>query len=368
MYLSLSSVTHRYGDTVVLDGIDLAVEKGAFVSLLGPSGCGKTTTLRIIAGFVEPVAGSVRLDGEELTGVPSHRRNIGVVFQSYALFPHLTAAGNVGFGLKMRNVGRAERDRRVAEALGLVGLGPYAERYPAQLSGGQQQRVALARAIVIHPGVLLLDEPLSNLDAGLRAEMRDEITRLRERVGLTTVFVTHDQSEALAMSDRVVVMDHGRIVESATPEDLSERPLTSFTARFLGGRTVLPGAVEDAAEGRVFQIAGGGPAIPLAGLPARDDATHIVLRASRLVVAPDAAARDGAIVLPAKVVESVFLGDLRQLTVEVGGRRITVHAPTGSDTLPPGSAAGLTAPPGAVSFVSDTAAIPSEAPADARPN
>src|SRR5882757_5156992 len=205
-FLVLENLTKRFGTHLAVDGLTVGVEKGEFVSLLGPSGCGKTTTLQMIAGFVEPTSGAIRLEGRDLLAVKPAKRGLGIVFQSYALFPHMTAGENVAFGLEMQGVGRAEREERVREALALVGLGGFAERFPRRMSGGQQQRVALARALVIRPRILLLDEPLSNLDARLRDEMRAEIRDIQRALGITTLFVTHDQVEALAMSDRIVVM------------------------------------------------------------------------------------------------------------------------------------------------------------------
>ncbi|MEP7057394.1 MAG: ABC transporter ATP-binding protein [Caldimonas sp.] len=233
-HLVLDRLTKRYGDSAAVDDISLAIAKGEFVSLLGPSGCGKTTTLQMVAGFVEPSAGSVTLDGRDLLAVPAAQRGLGIVFQNYALFPHLTVAENVAFGLDMRKVPRAESRERVDEALALVGLVGMAGRYPAQMSGGQQQRVALARALVIRPALLLLDEPLSNLDAKLREEMQIELRRIQRATGITTLMVTHDQAEALALSDRVVVMQAGRIEQDAVPHEAYEHPASSFVCDFLG--------------------------------------------------------------------------------------------------------------------------------------
>src|SRR5580704_4330674 len=210
-FLVLQSLTKRFGDTTVVDGLSLSVDKGEFVSLLGPSGCGKTTMLQMIAGFVEPSAGAISLDGRDLTKIKPAARGLGIVFQSYALFPHLTAAQNVAFGLEMRGVAKPQQVKRVDEALALVGLSGLSDRYPRRMSGGQQQRVALARALVIKPDVLLLDEPLSNLDAKLREEMQVELRQIQRTVGTTTILVTHDQAEAMALSDRIVVMNKGRV-------------------------------------------------------------------------------------------------------------------------------------------------------------
>ena len=232
--LRLAGIEKRYGATVAVAGVDLEVREGEFLTLLGPSGCGKTTTLGLIAGFFPPSAGEIFLKGRPVAGLPSFRRDIGVVFQDYALFPHLTAGQNVAFGLKMRKTAPDEIGRRVKEALDLVQLRGLAERRPLELSGGQRQRVALARALVIRPAVLLLDEPLSNLDLKLREEMRVEIAGIQRRLGITTVFVTHDQGEALVMSDRIAVMNAGRIEQIGRPAEIYERPATRFVAEFIG--------------------------------------------------------------------------------------------------------------------------------------
>jgi putative spermidine/putrescine transport system ATP-binding protein len=240
--LRLAGIEKRYGATVAVAGVDLEVREGEFVTLLGPSGCGKTTTLGLIAGFFAPTKGEIYLKGRPVADLPPFRRDIGVVFQDYALFPHMTAGENVAFGLKMRNVSKTETEERVREALELVQLSGLAERRPLQLSGGQRQRVALARALVIRPTVLLLDEPLSNLDLKLREEMRVEIAGLQRRLGITTVFVTHDQGEALVMSDRIAVMNAGRIEQAGRPAQIYDRPATRFVAEFIGRMNFFPGA------------------------------------------------------------------------------------------------------------------------------
>ena len=232
--LQLAALTKRFGTLTAVDAIDLSVAPGEFVTLLGPSGCGKTTTLNMIAGFIVPDAGGIRLQGKAVEQQPPFRRDLGLVFQDYALFPHMTVAENVGFGLRMRRVSRDEMAQRVAQALDLVQLSGLGDRRPLQLSGGQRQRVALARALVIQPAMLLLDEPLSNLDLKLREEMRMEISALQRRLGIATVFVTHDQGEALTMSDRIAVMRQGRIEQIGTPNDIYERPATRFVAGFIG--------------------------------------------------------------------------------------------------------------------------------------
>jgi putative spermidine/putrescine transport system ATP-binding protein len=238
-FLVLDSLSKRFGDHLAVDSLSLAVEKGEFVSLLGPSGCGKTTTLQMIAGFVEATSGAVTLEGRDLLSMKPAQRGLGIVFQSYALFPHLTAAENVAFGLEMQKVPRAERESRVAETLNLVGLSQFAGRFPRKMSGGQQQRVALARALVIRPRILLLDEPLSNLDAKLREEMQIELRQIQRTVGTTTILVTHDQAEAMALSDRIVVMNAGRVEQIARPHEAYEAPASPFVANFLGKTNVL---------------------------------------------------------------------------------------------------------------------------------
>ncbi|KJC60912.1 ABC transporter ATP-binding protein [Bradyrhizobium sp. LTSPM299] len=233
-FLELDRLCKQFGAQTVVDDFSLAVGKGEFVSFLGPSGCGKTTTLQMIAGFLDPSRGAIRLEGKDLTVVPPAKRGLGIVFQSYALFPHMTAAENVAFGLEMRRVSRAECAERVRAALAMVGLAGYEERYPRRMSGGQQQRVALARALVIRPSVLLLDEPLSNLDAKLREGMQIELRQIQRTLGTTTVLVTHDQNEAMSLSDRIVVMSQGRIEQIGTPQDTYERPASAFVSQFLG--------------------------------------------------------------------------------------------------------------------------------------
>src|ERR1700742_4389660 len=252
--VTFERVSKVYGADTVVDDISLDVADGEFVVLLGPSGCGKTTTLRIVAGFVEPTAGHVRLGDADITELPPWKRNAGLVFQSYALFPHMSVAENVGFGLEMRKMAKAEMAPKIAEALRLVRLDHPADRLPRQLSGGQQQRVRLARALVFRPDVLLLDEPLSNLDAKLRQDVRVEIRELQRKLGLTTVMVTHDQEEALTMADRLVVMSEGKIRQIGSQQDLYERPADKFVADFVGRSTFIDGRMEG--PGR-FVSAGG---------------------------------------------------------------------------------------------------------------
>ena len=260
--LILQNLTAHYGTTKVLDDLSLTVPEGELVSLLGASGCGKTTTLRLVAGFLDPTAGTITLGGKDLTRLPAHKRDIGLVFQSYALFPHLSVADNVAFGLKQRGVATAERATRTAAMLARVGLGPLADRLPGALSGGQRQRVALARALVIEPPLLMFDEPLSNLDARLRLEMRAEIRTLQRANGTTSVFVTHDQEEAFSISDRVAIMHAGRIMQFDTPETLYQRPANAFVAGFVGFENLMP-LVVTAREGAQLTAGAHGVALRL---------------------------------------------------------------------------------------------------------
>ena len=243
--IELVGLVKRYGDVVAVDGIDLEMPGGEFFTMLGPSGCGKTSTLRLIAGFEKLDSGSIKLDGVDMSAKPPHKRPVNTVFQSYALFPHMTVAENVAFGLRYKKVGKAETARRVGEAMELVQLGTLASRRPGQLSGGQQQRVALARAIVLEPPVLLLDEPLGALDARLRVDLQVELKRIQETLGITFVYVTHDQDEALTMSDRVAVMKGGRVEQCGEPRVLYEEPATAFVANFLGTSNLIPATVSD---------------------------------------------------------------------------------------------------------------------------
>jgi putative spermidine/putrescine transport system ATP-binding protein len=254
--IQLQGVTRTFGTVRALDGVSLDIAAGEFFALLGPSGSGKTTCLRLIAGFDQPTTGHIVLDGRDVTGVPPYDRNVNTVFQDYALFPHMSVADNVAYGLKVRHVAAAERRRRAAEMLSLVQLERYADRAPGQLSGGQKQRVALARALINHPGVLLLDEPLGALDLKLREEMQTELKRLQQRLGITFVYVTHDQGEALSMADRVAVFSEGRVEQLDTPRELYVRPRTPFVARFVGGANVLTGeiALRLVGAGRAFAI------------------------------------------------------------------------------------------------------------------
>ncbi|UCE32490.1 MAG: ABC transporter ATP-binding protein, partial [Burkholderiales bacterium] len=255
--LEITGLTKRFDAFVAVDDVSLRVERGEFISLLGPSGCGKTTILRATAGLIEPDRGQVRIDGADVTWVPPHRRNLGLVFQSYALFPHMSVFENVAFGLRQRRVGEAEIAARVREALELVRLGELGARFPRELSGGQQQRVALARALAPRPALLLLDEPLSNLDAKLRDTMRIELRLLQRSLSLTTVFVTHDQEEALTMSDRICLLNRGRIEQIGTPREVYDHPRTAFAASFFGRSNAFDASVLRAATPSLVALEGG---------------------------------------------------------------------------------------------------------------
>ncbi|MGW3265139.1 ABC transporter ATP-binding protein [Streptomyces sp. NPDC001056] len=293
----------EFGATVALDGLDLTVRPGEFLALLGPSGCGKTTALRMLAGFEHPDSGAVLVDGRDITQVPAHRRDAGMVFQSYSLFPHLDAVDNVAFGLRMRGVRTAERRSRAAELLELVGLGDKGKRFPHQLSGGQQQRIALARALALRPRVLLLDEPLSALDAKVRLSLREEIRRLQQELGITTLFVTHDQEEALSVADRVAVMRAGRLEQCAEPAELYGRPATAFVAEFVGTMSRIAGTLKDGTAEVL------GQRLPADG-EAADGEVDVLVRPENLRVHADP--QGGA-----QVVATAFLGAAVRLTVRL---------------------------------------------------
>jgi putative spermidine/putrescine transport system ATP-binding protein len=319
--LELHGLTKTYGEVKAVDRVHLDIAQGELIVLLGPSGCGKTTTLRMIAGFVAPSAGSIRLGGGDITRLPPWKRDMGLVFQSYALFPHLSTHENIAFGLRMRKLTPAAIAGKVAEALRLVRLEGLAERLPRQLSGGQQQRVALARALVIEPLVLLLDEPLSNLDAKLRAEVRVEIRDLQRKLGLTTVMVTHDQEEALTMGDRLVVMSHGTVQQIGTQRELYERPANTFVAGFLGRTNFLRGRVE--APG-LFRSTSG---LAIRCNEAVREGRTLALRPERLAIAAGAgeAAENN---LPGTVELVSYLGSVLEYHVRVSpGERLLVQVP-----------------------------------------
>jgi putative spermidine/putrescine transport system ATP-binding protein len=322
-----SGVSKHYGAFRALCDIDLEIQRGEFLTLLGPSGSGKTTSLMLLAGFDSPTTGTIEMDGTRIEGLPAHKRDIGVVFQNYALFPHLTVAENLAFPLTVRRVSKAEIGERVEKALSLVHLDGMGGRKPSQLSGGQQQRVALARAIIFKPRLILLDEPLGALDKNLREHMQAELKHLHRQLGITMVFVTHDQSEALNLSDRVAVFNKGRLEQVDAPELLYERPCTPFVASFIGENNLL--------DGRVEALTGGLAAIRLeagtvlntkvAGRPAVGDRVKVGIRPEHVTVG------EGKSAFAARVVEISYLGDTRRVAVECGGiGRLTLKIPTGA--------------------------------------
>lgn len=320
-FLTIAGVTKTFGGNQVVKGIDLGFHKGEFVSLLGPSGCGKTTVLRMIAGFEQPTTGTITVDGRDITNLPPNQRRIGMVFQAYALFPNMTVAENVGFGLKIAKVPRAERDKRVDEMLELIGLPGFGKRYPFEMSGGQQQRVALARAIAPRPRMLLLDEPLSALDAKIRVSLREEIRAIQRELGITTVFVTHDQEEALSISDRIVVMNAGRAEQFGTPFEIYNRPTTRFAATFVGTLNTLEGRVLDPAS-KVVSIDGQPAIVPtLPDSRRAGDPVSLTLRPESISLA----SRDGSdIRLTGTVSEVAFLGAVIRLKVRLGDNQVSV--------------------------------------------
>jgi putative spermidine/putrescine transport system ATP-binding protein len=338
-FLVVQGLTKRYGNVDALVDFDLTVGRGEFISLLGPSGCGKTTTLQALAGFVQVTRGKVVLEGRDITGLPPEQRGLGIVFQSYALFPHMTVSGNVAFGLEMRGVPQDERDRRVARMLELVHLSEYAARYPRELSGGQRQRVAIARALVIEPPVLLLDEPLSNLDAKLREAMQFELRRIQRKLGTTTLMVTHDQAEALSISDRVVVMHGGRIQQVDAPHRLYEHPQSRFISGFVGKTNLLRGTF----RAGMLELAGG-VRVAADGGHAQDQQLTVVLRPERISIAAEGAGQ-----VRGRITERFFLGSqwLYRVDCPLGELEVAC-ANDGRSTWPEQSEVALDWPPDAV--------------------
>ena len=334
----LEGLSRHYGPVVALDRLDLTLRPGELVALLGPSGCGKTTTLRLLAGLEDADGGRVVVGGRDLTRVPANKRDMGMVFQAYSLFPHMTVRQNVAFGLRLRRVGAAERDQRAVDMLDLVGLAQQASRYPHQLSGGQQQRVALARALAIEPQVLLLDEPLSALDAKVRAQLRDQIRRIQLEVGITTLFVTHDQEEALAIANRVGVMREGHIEQLAPPTEVYARPATSFVAEFVGLSNRLAGEV------RGGSVIVRGFTLPLVERETPDGQVVALVRPEAVTLASDDTPESS--LLAGTVIAVTFLGATSRVTVDLGDVTVLAQLSTAdAAALPAGSRVALTIRP-----------------------
>ncbi len=338
-WLACRGLVKRLGSKQVLHGLDLAVERGEVLSILGPSGSGKTTLIRLIAGLADPDAGDIAIAGRTIwnrgTNVPIEHRGVGFVFQDYAVWPHMTVAGNVGFGLQMAGMPRADRDRRVRQALEAVHIAELGERYPDQLSGGQQQRLALARSLAARPQLILMDEPLSNVDAALREQLRTEILQAVHAQGATAIYITHDQSEAMALCDRLAVMHDGRILQTGAPEDLYRRPASLFVANFLGGANVLRGTV--ALTGGVPEFVAGSCRMRLADADAPGP-SDLVFRPEDIV---SAGSFDGNR-LEGSVTASVFMGRCWRVSVEIGGQLIQVDWPA---RVPAGQAIAFAVPP-----------------------
>ncbi|MBP0579782.1 ABC transporter ATP-binding protein [Labrys sp. LIt4] len=333
--VTFQNVRKNFGAVTAIADLSLTIEPGTLVTLLGPSGCGKTTTLRMIAGLEHPSAGRISIGGKDVTALPANERDVSMVFQSYALFPHMSVADNVAYGLISSGLRKAEAREKAADGLALVGLAGYGERLPSELSGGQQQRVAVARALVVEPQVLLLDEPLSNLDARLRRRVRTEIRELQQRLGFTAVYVTHDQEEALAVSDTVIVMHQGRIAQSGTPRELYEAPASAFIADFIGEANVVPCEVTRVADGRAeIRVGEGGHALAARGL---------AVGPAKLAIRPNAMTlREAAgAMLSGRVLHAAYLGDHVEYEIETKAGPIFLIDSGTDRMLAPGTAIGV---------------------------
>ncbi len=331
-FLRIEKLVKTFAGNAVVKGVDLGFDKGEFVTLLGPSGCGKTTILRMIAGFERPDTGRIIVEGKDISGLPPNQRKIGMVFQAYALFPNMNVSDNIGFGLKIAGMGKQQRDARVEEMLKLIGLSGYGKRFPFELSGGQQQRVALARALAPSPRMLLLDEPLSALDAKIRVSLREQIREIQRELGITTVFVTHDQEEALSISDRIVVLNAGNVEQFGKPFDIYNRPQTKFVATFVGTLNTLNATVADASQ-KTVKLGGGTFAIPALPAGARNGEPIALTVRPEAVSLSNGEGRD--IVLDGKVAEVAFLGSVIRLKVDLGDNAISLDTFNDQRTPPP---------------------------------
>ena len=327
--IEFRAITKAWGPVVAVDRVSFSIAAGTLVTLLGPSGCGKTTTLRMIAGLEMPTSGAILIDGVDVTRLPTWERDVGMVFQSYALFPHMSVVDNVAYGLRSQGRPVAQARARAREALAAVGLQDFDRRLPSELSGGQQQRVALARALVVEPAVLLFDEPLSNLDARLRRAMRGEIRALQQRLGITAVYVTHDQDEAMAVSDRIVVMDHARIAEDGTPRELYERPRTEFVARFMGEANLVAGELRVGPDGSRVRLDAVEVAVDAAG--ASPGPVRCAMRPESLTIARDGEGIAGT------VSSAAYVGAAMEYRVDTALGRLFVASPATADPIAPGT-------------------------------
>ncbi|MEM1679191.1 MAG: ABC transporter ATP-binding protein [Ignisphaera sp.] len=328
-HVELECISKRFGSTIAVDNVSLSVNLGEIFSLLGPSGCGKTTTLRIIAGLVKPDSGRVYIGGNDVTDIPTEKRNVGMVFQNYALWPHMTVYDNIAFGLKLRRLPQEEIRRRVKEVLALVKLEGFENRYPTQLSGGQQQRVSLARALALNPEVILLDEPLSNLDAKLREELRYELRTLLKSLKITSVYVTHDQLEALTISDRIAVMNHGRIVQIGTPREVYEEPTNRFVAAFIGESTIIEGKLIDVEDNYgVVKLKGGikiRGRIPRGVSLTRNSDVMLIIRPEAIHVSEET---PGENILVCKPVREIYIGERIEYRLDCEGYELKLKLPS----------------------------------------
>jgi putative spermidine/putrescine transport system ATP-binding protein len=332
-FVELETLHRSFGDVVALDGISISLEEGEFVSLLGPSGCGKTTALRLVAGFDRPNSGRIVVAGKDMTRVPPSKRDMGMVFQAYSLFPNMSAARNVEYGLKIRGTAREKREAKVAELLELVGLGHAGDRYPHQLSGGMQQRVALARALAIEPRVLLLDEPLSALDAKVRVQLREEIRRIQSRLGITTIYVTHDQEEALSISDRVAVLSQGRIEQIGAPAEIYGSPSTPFVAEFVGTMNRLEATVADPQSGEVDY---GGVRLAVDAVRGHSAGERVLVLVRPETVELGSAANGASLI--GEVISHTFLGPVTRLKVTLDQGEMTADVSASrADSYPVGT-------------------------------
>ena len=335
-HLRVDHITKRFGAAAAVDDVSFDIPRGAFATLLGPSGCGKTTTLRMIAGFYDPDEGDIVLGGKRINELPAHRRGTAMVFQDYALFPHMTVKDNVGYGLRVQGISGKERERRVNETLEFVGLGGLGDRWPNQLSGGQQQRVAVGRALVLRPEILLLDEPLSNLDAKLRVSLRWELRALQQQLRMTFVYVTHDQDEALSLSDWIAVMNAGKVEQAGTPWEIYYRPRTAFLADFVGAVNLIPGTVREIRGSQA--VVGFGQRELTVPVPSGLDLTtgsevKLCVRPEAIGLAPRGATVEGTGV-PGTVARKAFLGDLMRYWVTIEGREWMVDQPDPGASTP----------------------------------